>query len=79
METSRLHQIFFARSVAIVGASTNETKRGFRAIETLLREKYEGKIYPVNPKLDFVQGLKCYHVPSVTPVAAKITLSPLES
>jgi acetyltransferase len=61
METSQLHQIFFARSVAIVGATTNETKRGFRAIGTLLREKYEGKIYPVNPKLDYVLGLKCYH------------------
>jgi acetyltransferase len=61
MESNQLNDIFFARSVAIIGASTNETKRGYRAIETLLREKYEGKIYPVNPRLDTVLGLKCYH------------------
>lgn len=61
MESNQLNQIFFARSVAIIGASTNETKRGYRAIETLIREKYEGKIYPVNPRLDRVLGLKCYH------------------
>lgn len=61
MKNNPLNNIFFAGSVAIVGASTNETKRGYRAIETLLREKYEGKIYPVNPKLDSVLGLKCYH------------------
>ncbi len=61
MESNQLNSIFFASSVAIVGASTNETKRGYRAIETLLREKYEGKIYPVNPKLNSVLGLKCYH------------------
>lgn len=45
-----LEKILDAESVAIVGASKNETKRGFQAVKTLLDEKYEGKIYPVNPK-----------------------------
>lgn len=61
MDSGQLNHIFFAKSVAIIGASTNETKRGYRAIETLLREKYEGRIYPVNPRLDTVLGLKCFH------------------
>ncbi len=60
MDRVDLESIFNARSVAIIGASTNETKRGYRAIETLLREKYEGEIYPVNPRLDTVLGIKCY-------------------
>jgi len=60
MTENKLNNIFDARSVAIIGASTNETKRGYRAITTLLDEKYEGEIYPVNPSYDNVHGLKCY-------------------
>jgi acetyltransferase len=55
-----LEQILKAESVAIVGASKNETKRGYQTIRTLLDEKYEGKIYPVNPREKSILGLKCY-------------------
>ncbi len=61
MVSRSLHEIFYAESVAVVGASANETKRGYRAVATLLRDRYEGKIYPVNPKLNSVLGIKCYH------------------
>ena len=61
MNNIQLREIFYAQSVAIVGASVNETKRGYRAVATLLRDRYEGRIYPVNPKLNSVLGLKCYH------------------
>jgi acetyltransferase len=49
-----------AGSVAVVGASRVETKRGYQAIRTLLEEKFEGPIYPVNPKETSILGLKCY-------------------
>ncbi len=39
-----LEPILKAESVAIVGASRNETKRGYQTIRTLLDEKYEGRI-----------------------------------
>ncbi len=55
-----LEKILNAESVAIVGASKNETKRGYQAIRTLLEEKYEGRIYPVNPREKSVLGFKCY-------------------
>ncbi len=55
-----LEKFLNAESVAIVGASTNETKRGYQAIRILLDEKYAGKIYPVNPKEKNILGLKCY-------------------
>jgi acetyltransferase len=48
------------KSVAVIGASKNETKRGYQTIRTLIDEKYEGKIFPVNPKEDSILGLKCY-------------------
>jgi acetyltransferase len=55
-----LEKILKAESVAIVGASKNETKRGYQTIRTLLDEKYEGNIYPVNPKEKSILGFKCY-------------------
>jgi acetyltransferase len=55
-----LDNVLKAKSVAVVGASRIETKRGFQAIRTLLDEKYEGIIYPVNPKEDSILGLRCY-------------------
>ena len=55
-----LERILNAESVAIIGASTNETKRGYQTIRTLLDEKYEGRIYPVNPKEQRILGFKCY-------------------
>ena len=55
-----LERILNAESVAIIGASKNETKRGYQAIRTLLEEKYDGRIYPVNPKEKSILGIKCY-------------------
>lgn len=55
-----LERIFQAKSVAIVGASRDEKKRGYQAIKTLLRDKYEGRIYAVNPREESVLGFPCY-------------------
>ena len=55
-----LSRVFRARSVAVIGASLDETKRGYQAIKTLQKGGFEGDIYPVNPKLDVVRGIRCY-------------------
>jgi len=55
-----LARVLNADSVAIVGASKDERKRGYQAIKTLLDEKFEGKIYPVNQREERILGLKCY-------------------
>jgi len=55
-----LEKVLNAQSVAVVGASKNETKRGYQTIRTLLEEKYEGDIYPVNPKETSILGFKCH-------------------
>ena len=59
-EKHMLDPVLNARSVAIIGASKNETKRGYQAIRTLLDEKYEGKIFPVNPKESSILGFHCF-------------------
>lgn len=55
-----LERILNARSVAVIGASRNETKRGYQAVRTLVEEKFEGPVYPVNPQESSVFGLPCY-------------------
>lgn len=68
-----LDRVLNAESVAIVGASKVDTKRGFQAIRILLSQKFEGAIYPVNPKEHAVQGLKCYH--SVSEIEGPVDLA----
>ncbi len=68
-----LDRILNAESVAIIGASKNETKRGYQTIRTLLEEKYEGRIYPVNPKEKSILGFKCYQ--SVADIAEPIDVA----
>ncbi|MCS0503275.1 acetate--CoA ligase family protein [Ancylobacter mangrovi] len=48
------------RSVAIIGASRDPSKRGNRAIQTLLDCGYAGTILPINPKETEILGLPCY-------------------
>ncbi|NMB51398.1 MAG: acetyl-CoA synthetase [Bacteroidales bacterium] len=47
-------------SIAVVGASRYPVKVGYKAVEGLLTWGYKGKIYPVNPRADEIQGLKAY-------------------
>lgn len=68
-----LDKVLNARSVAIIGASKNKTKRGYQAIKTLLADGYEGEIYPVNPKEDMILGIRCYK--DITQIEAPVDLA----
>jgi acetate---CoA ligase (ADP-forming) len=48
------------KSVAIIGASRDPSKRGNRAIQTLISNGYKGKILPIHPKEKEVLGFQCY-------------------
>lgn len=71
---SSLHDFLAPDSIAIVGASADPTKRGYKAMIGLLNDGYQGTIYPINPKADEILGAKAY--PSVTalPAAADMAL-----
>lgn len=44
-------------AVAIVGASKDRSKFGNKAVRAYLRQGYD--VYPVNPKEETIEGLKC--------------------
>jgi acetyltransferase len=52
--------MFNPRSVAVIGASNSENKVGYIVVDNIVKEGYKGKIYPVNPKSDEIQGIKSY-------------------
>src|SRR3990172_1206193 len=52
--------LFRPRSIAVVGASANEQSQGYEFVQGLVEMGFPGPIYPVNPKLDALLGLKAY-------------------
>ena len=69
----QLNHIFYPRTIAVVGASTNPEKAGFMCLENLLEAGFRGKIYPVNPGLSEAFGLKAYS--SVKDIPGEIDLA----
>jgi acetyltransferase len=51
---------FNANSVAVVGASRDPDKVGHEILASLVRGRFEGGIFPVNPKADEIEGIRCY-------------------
>ncbi len=48
------------RSVAIIGASADETKLGGMLLKNMIFAGFDGELYPVNPKGGTIQGFKVY-------------------
>ncbi len=55
-----IEAFFNPNSVAVVGASRKRGKVGHEIVAGLIAGKFKGDIYPVNPKADEVEGLRCY-------------------
>ncbi|MBN2098937.1 MAG: CoA-binding protein [Dehalococcoidia bacterium] len=55
---------------AVVGATDNPEKYGNRVVKNLRDRGYE--VYPVNPKLEEVEGLKCYASIAEIPVSVDV-------
>ncbi len=55
-----LDELFYPRSVAVVGASRTVGKPGYNIVWNLKQHGFKGKIYPVNPNADKILDLKCY-------------------
>ena len=69
----RVEPIFFPRSIAVIGASRHKGKVGYAILRNLLVNEYQGKLFPVNPNADSVQGIKAY--PSVRAIPDAVDLA----
>jgi acetate---CoA ligase (ADP-forming) len=55
-----LDSFFAPQSIALIGASRDREKIPGRLLAMLRRNDYPGKLYPINPNYDDIDGLKCY-------------------
>jgi acetyltransferase len=60
IKTADLKYLFEPESVAVIGASHNKDKIGYKILDNIVHSKYKGKIYPVNPEGGKILGLKTY-------------------
>ncbi|HSP55580.1 MAG TPA: CoA-binding protein [Dehalococcoidia bacterium] len=55
-----LERLLTPASIAVVGASAKKENQGYEFVQTLVEAGFPGPVYPVNPNLEELLGLKCY-------------------
>ncbi|MCD1294224.1 acetyl-CoA synthetase [Methanocella sp. CWC-04] len=79
--TSDLTPLLKPRTIAVIGASGNESKWGYKVFHNIISNRYKGKAYPVNPSADEILGNKCYRsigdVPDEIDLAVIIVPAPV--
>lgn len=64
---------FHPRSVAVIGASRDPDQIGHRVVYNLVRSRFNGPVYPVNPRAEVIASIPAY--PSVLQVPHDIDLA----
>lgn len=71
--TASLLPFFRPRSVAVIGASRDPKHIGYRLLEAITVNRFQGPVYPVNPHAAEIAGVRAY--PSVRAVAGPVDLA----
>lgn len=79
MSEHRLDPLMNPRSVAYVGASETPSSPGCKLIQVAQSYDYAGTIYPINPKYETVQGIRCYGSLSELPEAPDLAILSVSS
>jgi acyl-CoA synthetase (NDP forming) len=79
IKKGELDVLFRPRSVAVMGASSDEKKIGGRPIFYLKHYNFAGAIYPINPNYDEIQGVKTYKTLADVPGDVDLALIALPS
>ncbi|HEY3262607.1 MAG TPA: GNAT family N-acetyltransferase, partial [Pseudonocardiaceae bacterium] len=72
-EARSVRNLLHARSVAVIGASTDRSKIGNAVFGNLLRADFNGPVYPVNPDARAVRGVRAY--PTVADIPDEVDLA----
>lgn len=72
MNNNGLNYFYEPKAIALIGASAKELSIGNVIIKNLLHYGFTGSIYPINPKVDEIRGLKAY--PSILDVPGEVDL-----
>ncbi len=73
LEQHYLTSLFEPKSVAVIGASDREHSVGNILFRNILESGYKGRLYPINPKHETVQGVQSYK--SIEEIGARVELA----
>ncbi|WP_407167385.1 acetate--CoA ligase family protein [Bradyrhizobium sp. ORS 111] len=68
-----LDSFFAPKSIALIGASRDHEKIPGRLLAMLRKNGYPGKLYPINPNYDEIDGLTCFK--SIAEIGAPVDLA----
>lgn len=68
-----MNRIMKPNAVAVIGASAEAGKIGNSVMKNLINGGYDGKIYPIHPKAEEIEGIKAF--PSVKAVDGEIDMA----
>ncbi|MBW3535558.1 MAG: CoA-binding protein, partial [Gemmatimonadetes bacterium] len=74
MSATLLDAVLRPRAVAVVGASSDPSKRGHQAVRALMESTYDGRVYPVNPRGGSLLGLEVHASLDALPGPADLAL-----
>lgn len=60
IKDQNIKYLFEPRSIAIIGASSDKGKIGNAVISNIIKNGYQNKIVPINPKGGEIEGIKAY-------------------
>jgi acyl-CoA synthetase (NDP forming) len=69
-----LRDLFYPRSVAVIGASGVPGKLGWNVFTNLVTHSFKGKLYPINPRAEEIHGIKAYPRISAVPEPVDVAI-----
>lgn len=72
-EKQNLRDFFYPRSIAILGATDSPGKLGYNVMWNLISHRFEGKLYPINPRKKTLMGLPAY--PSILDIEEPVDVA----
>jgi acyl-CoA synthetase (NDP forming) len=55
-----LRDLFYPKSIAVIGASGTPGKLGWNVFTNLVSHEFKGKLYPINPRAEEIHGIKAF-------------------
>jgi acetyltransferase len=74
MAIRNLEKIFRPQSIAVVGASAVQGKVGNTVFRNLIESGFEGKLFPINPKCQAIEGVEVYSNLADLPMAVDLVI-----
>ena len=68
-----LDSLFYPKSIAVIGVSRKPGSVGHSLLANIIDSRFQGIVYPVNPKARGILGIKCY--PNLSDIPDQIDLA----